>query len=309
MVWLGVLLPVLCSPAAFGEANPAYSFLRIDISPRAAGMGGSFVGILDDATSIFYNPAGLSTLSRPGGSAGFFKHLLDINSGYLAFSTEVEDAGFVGASVLYTDYGSFDEMELDNVVGEFSAGDLAFAVAYSNLLDDNFHYGVTFRYIHSTIGEYSSSAIATDFGLLFNIPDSRATLGASVLNLGTQLSEFGSTAENLPLDIAVGGSVVPRGIPLLLHLSFHKLNIESENLGDRFRAFRVGGEFTLSTALRLRFGYDNEKRTDLKVGNSAGLAGFSGGIGIIIRDYRIDYALSSWGNIGELHRFSLAASF
>lgn len=310
MAWLAVFLFPLCSPTATGGTSPAYKFLRADISSRAAGMGGSFVGILDDPTSIFFNPAGLSTLHRPGGSVGFFKHLLDINTGYVAFSAPVEGAGYIGASVLYTDYGSFDRTDASsNVLGEFSAGDLSFAVAYSNLLRENFHYGITVKYIHSAIDQYSSSAFAADAGLLYNIPDSRVTLGASVLNLGTQLSAFESTSEDLPLDIVIGGSVVPRGIPLLLHLSFHKLNAETDNFGDRFRSFRVGGEFTLSSPLRLRFGYDNEKRTDLKIGNSAGLAGFSGGVGILISDYRIDYALSSWGNIGELHRFSVAASF
>ncbi|MDH4070392.1 MAG: type IX secretion system protein PorQ [Ignavibacteria bacterium] len=310
MAWLAVCLFPFCATTAAGGANPAYNFLRSDISSRAAGMGGSFVGILDDPTSIFFNPAGLSTLSRPAGSVGFFKHLLDINTGYVAFTTPVEGAGFVGASVLYTDYGSFDRTdEASNVLGEFSAGDLSFAVAYSNLLQEHLHFGITVKYIHAIIDQYTSSAFAADFGILYNIPDSRVTLGASVLNLGTQVTEFESTAEDLPLDIVIGGSVVPRGIPLLLHLSFHKLNAETENFADRFRSFRVGGEFTLSQALRLRFGYDNEKRTDLKIGNSAGLAGFSGGLGIVVSDYRIDYALSSWGNIGELHRFSVAASF
>jgi len=305
-----VALVFLIAHPVLAETNTVYNFLRTDVSSRAAGMGGSFVGVLGDPTTIFYNPAGLSTISNPMGSVGFFKHLLDINSGYLAYSQEIQDAGFVGGSVLYTSYGSFDKTdEGGNNLGTFSAGDLAVILGYSNLLDENLHYGINVKYIHSSIDEYSSSGVAADFGILFNIPESRFTVAASILNVGTQLTQYGSIEEDLPLDIVVGASVVPRGIPLLLHVSFHKLNAKTEDFGERFRSFRVGGEFTLGPSFQLRFGYDNEKRTDLKVGSSAGLAGFSGGAGITVSDYRLDYALSSLGSIGELHRISIGATF
>jgi len=301
---------VLLTGARSAYGGTVFDFLRTDVSSRAAGMAGSFVGVPDDPTVIFYNPAGLSTLSRPGASVGFFKHLVDINSGYAAYATGIENAGFVGASVLYSSYGSFPGRDASgNDLGDFSAGDLALTVSYSNLLEENLHYGISIKYIHSSIDRYTSSGVAGDFGLLFRIPDSRVTIAASVLNAGTQISQYGETKEQLPLDVVVGASVVPRGIPLLLHFSFHKLNADVNDIGDRFRAFRIGGEFTLSSAVWLRFGYDNEKRTDLKIGSSAGLAGFSGGLGFAISDYRLDYALTSWGAVGELHRFSLGAWF
>ena len=297
---------VLGSQPAPGETNTVFNFLRTDVSSRAAGMAGSFVGVLNDPTTIFYNPAGLSTLTNPMGSVGFFKHLLDINTGYISYAQEIQGAGFVGASVLYTSYGSFTRTdEAANNLGTFSAGDLAVIVGYSNLLDENLHYGINIKYIYSSIEEYSSTGLAGDFGILYSIPDSKVTLAASILNAGTQLSEYGSVKEDLPLDVVIGGSVVPRGIPLLLHVSFHKLNASTDDFGERFRAFRVGGEFTLGPSFQLRFGYDNEKRTDLKIGSTAGLAGFSGGIGIAVSNYRLDYAISSLGTIGEWHRVSL----
>ena len=303
-----VLIFLIAHPA-FAETNTVYTFLRTDVSSRAAGMAGSFVGVINDPTTIFYNPAGLSTLTTPMGSVGFFKHLLDINTGYAAYSQEIPDAGFVGASVLYTDYGSFPRTdEAANDLGTFSAGDLAVIIGYSNLLDEHLHYGINLKYIYSSIDEFSSSGVAGDAGILYVVPDSKVTIAASILNIGTQLEEYGSIKEDLPLDVVIGGSVVPRGIPLLLHVSFHKLNASTDDFGERFRSFRVGGEFTLGPSFQLRFGYDNEKRTDLKIGSTAGLAGFSGGIGIVVQDYRLDYALSSLGSIGEWHRVSIGFS-
>ena len=92
-------------------------------------------------------------------------------------------------------------------------------------------------------------------------------------------------------------------------MNFHKLNESAGKLSDRFRAFTVGGEFTLSRVLQLRFGYNNEQRKDLQIESTSGLAGFSAGVGILISDYRVDYALSSLGKIGSLHRISLGTNF
>jgi hypothetical protein len=290
--------------------NTVYNFLRSDVDPRAAAMGGSFVSVLDDPNSLFYNPAGLSTLESPKGSLGFVKHLLDINSGYVSYSQKIEESGNIGAGIIYTNYGSFDRTDVTGtVLGTFSAGDLAILLGYSNLLEENFYYGINVKYIHSSIAEYSSSAVAADIGVLYNIPESRVTLGASLRNAGVQLSKYGSVKEDLPVDLVVGGSVVPRGLPLLLNVSFHKLTDATESFGDHFKTFKVGGEFQLSPSFRLRFGYDNEKRTDLKVGSSSGLAGISGGVGIGIGEYRLDYALSSLGTVGDLHRVSIGATF
>jgi hypothetical protein len=298
------------SAAAWGQSNTVYSFLRADVSARAAAMAGSFVSITNDPATLFYNPAGIATQDGARGSAGFFKHLMDINAGYAVYSQEVPEIGHFAAGVIYTNYGSFDETdELGSTLGTFSASDLAFAVGYGGTLDENLYVGGSVKFIHSSIAGYGSSAAAADAGILYLLPQSRLSFGASLRNLGVQLSTYAGVREPLPVDFTVGASVVPRGLPLLLNLNFHKLNEDPGTFIDRFRAFTVGGEFTLSTVLQLRFGYNNEQRKDLKTGTTAGLAGFSAGIGINVADYKVDYALSSLGTIGNLHRISVGARF
>lgn len=290
--------------------DTAYDFLRNDVSSRAAAMAGSFVAATKDPNTLFYNPAGLSTMETPMGSVGFFKHLLDINAGYAAYGQEFEDIGHFGAGISYINYGTFDKTdEFGTVLGSFNANDLAFILGYSHTLEENLHYGVNLKYIFSSIDEYSSSGIGADVGILYVIPESRITLAASLRNIGAQLTSYVETKEDLPLDFAVGGSVIPQGLPLLLNINFRKLNENTDDFIDRFKSFSLGGEFTLSQALQFRFGYNNEQRRELKIGTSSGLAGFSGGIGITVSDYRVDYALSSLGKIGSLHRVSLGASF
>jgi hypothetical protein len=304
-----VLIPVFAAQSIAGSGT-TYSFLRSDVSSRAAALAGSFVSALNDPNTIFYNPAGLSTLENPMGSIGFFKQLLDINSGYVSYSQPFEDLGYFGAGIQYTNYGSFDETDaLGNTLGTFGASDFALTLGYANTLEENLHYGANVKLIYSSIAGFTSTAVGADIGILYNIPESRITVGASIRNLGAQLSKYISTREDLPLDVVVGAAIIPRGLPLLLNVNFHRLNDQTDKVGDRFRAFTIGGEFTLSSVLQARFGYNNEQRADLKVGTSAALAGFSGGIGITIQEYKVDYALSSMGSIGSLHRISIGTSF
>ncbi len=308
-LWLFVV-GLLVSQYSHAETNTVFNFLRNDVSPRAAALAGSFVTITEDPNSIFYNPAGMSTLQTPMGSIGFFKHLLDINAGYISFSMPYEDLGYFGAGIVYTNYGTFDETDdLGNNISSFSAGDLALTLGYANTLEDNVHVGANVKFIYSSIAGYKSTGLAGDVGILYAIPDTKVTIGASLRNFGTQLKSYMSTKEDLPLDLAVGFSVVPRGLPLLLNLNFHKLNEDQDTFSDRFRAFVIGGEFTLSKVLQARVGFDNEKRKDLKIGTSSGLSGFSGGIGITVNEYKVDYSLSSLGPIGNLHRISIGTSF
>ncbi|MCZ6776514.1 MAG: type IX secretion system protein PorQ [Ignavibacteria bacterium] len=304
------VIGILVAESLHAGTNTVYNFLRLDVGARAAGMAGSFVSVMEDPNAIFYNPAGLSTLQSSMASVGFFKHLLDINSGYLSYSQALDNIGYFGAGIVYTNYGSFDRRdELGNADGTFSAGDVALVLGYANLLEENLYYGANVKFIYSSIADYASSGLAADVGILYNIPESRVSIGASIRNLGAQLTSYADTKEDLPVDVVVGGSIVPRGLPLLLNVNFHKLNEDADDIGDRFRAFTVGGEFTLSKVLQIRVGYDNEKRKDLKIGTSAELTGFSGGVGINVNGYKVDYALSSFGEIGSLHRISIGTSF
>ena len=43
-------------------ANPCFSYDNLGTSARATGMGNAFVGVADDPSAIFYNPAGLARL-------------------------------------------------------------------------------------------------------------------------------------------------------------------------------------------------------------------------------------------------------
>jgi len=289
------------------SAQSAFEFLKLDTSPRAAALAGSFVANNDDPNVIFYNPAGIYSLENKPASFSYVSHLLDINSASVSYSQEVEELGRFAAGIQYINYGDFTEADqFGNRTGEFGAGDLAVLVGYANQLDENFNYGANVKFIYSGIASQSSTGLAVDLGLQYLFPEDGWTIGFAALNLGSQLSSYFDKTETLPVDIRFGFTKQLAHMPFKFYGSFNRINEKQDKILERFSQFTFGGEFRFSKAIQFRFGYDNEKRKELKLDTSAGLAGFNLGLGILISDYKVDYAFSSMGLIGGLHRIGIS---
>jgi hypothetical protein len=300
-----ILAVIVFAPAVFGQQG-VFDFLRTDISARAAALNGSFVSITDDPNVLFYNPASLSTLTSTRLSFSYFKDLLDISSGSAAYAKNIDGVGSVGFGLLYFDYGTFTTAdELDNETGNFGASDLAIVGGWGSAVDEHTSIGLNLEYIYSRIAQYRSTGIALGWGVLYQIPSARMTLGASILHLGKQLTSYDGVAEPLPLDITIGLSERPEHLPVLLSLNFHRLNDDQDTFLKRLNAYTFGAEFTISPTLLLRGGYSNQQKQDLQTSSQSGAAGFSFGAGLLIKKYQIDYSYNSYGIIGGLHHFSV----
>ncbi len=296
-------------PAARAGSGSTFDFLRTDIGARSGALGGSVSSLSDDANVIFYNPAGLATVTRRRVSFGYFKHILDINSANVAYAGDVEGLGYVGAGVLYVNYGELRRTGPGGEdLGTFGAGEFSANIGYGGVIDGGLRYGMAVKFIYSTIGEYSSSALAVDLGAQYALVPERVTVGGGISHLGTQLDPYATIREDLPLDLRVGVAVTPEHLPATFLVDFHRLTDRRESFTSRFRAFSVGVEFTLSPNMFLRAGYNNERRQDLKIGSgtNTGLAGFSLGTGISTGAYQFDYAFTSNGPVGAFHRFTIS---
>ena len=310
---LAALFTLLFVSMSFNSAfcqESTYQFLLLDMSPRAASLGGSFVANNDDPDVIFYNPAGMEFLNTTEASFSFVKYLLDINMVSLSYSTQLGNIGRVGAAIRYANYGTFTGAdENGNVTSDYTAGEGAILLGYSNLLDANFSYGASVELIYSTIAGRSSSGIAMDLGLHYQIPSSLIDIGFSILNAGTQISEYYTTKENLPVTMAFGVSKKMEHMPVKIYLDLHDLYEQDITFVKRLNNFSAGAEFFLSKVITMRLGYDNQNRSDLTIGQSAGLAGISLGLGVVIKGYTFNYGYSSLGQIGGLNRIGVATTF
>ncbi|MBA4311721.1 MAG: hypothetical protein C0417_03730 [Chlorobiaceae bacterium] len=305
-----IVLLVTLSISVFGQGNTVYEFLRNEPSARVAALGGSFLMASDDPNTIFYNPAGIATLSSTKLSIGFMKHLLDINAGFLSYGMELKDIGMIGAGVKYINYGDFKRTgEEGQDLGTFKAGEFAFILGYGAELIENLNYGVNAKFIYSSIAEVNSSGAALDFGLSYFAIPRMLHVGASVTNLGTQFDPYMNTREKLPLDVAVGAAVYPEHLPAIVFIDFHKLTESEQNFIDHLKHFSIGVEFLASPNFQLRVGYNNERRQELELGQTAGMAGFSVGGGFFNDMYNVDYGFTSLGKIGAIHRINIGFRF
>jgi len=294
------------------SGTSGFEFLRTDFSPRSSAMAGSYVAMRSDINGLFHNPAGLASATERQAMLNYLGHILDINGGSIGWSQNVENIGRVSGSIIYFDYGNFDETNEFAVPSgrKFGASDLAFAISLSNYLEDQFSYGVTMKYAHSTIDSYSASAIAFDFGLIYEAPfEDDLFIGFSLLNVGKALTAFQATDERLPLSINLGVSKKLAHLPLVLNINLNNLNEDEDTILDRIEKFSIGGEFTLSSMLRLRLGYDNSLHKDLETTNGPGFSGVSVGLGFVVwKNFRFDYGYSSWGDLGGLNRIGFSGT-
>ena len=128
----------------------AATFLEIGVGASATGMGGAFVTQSNDATSLYWNPAGIANLQQNQVVFNHTNWIASTNLDYAALVLPLGDLGNLGLS--YTSL-SMPDMAVRTVAmpegtGEFfSAGDLAIGISYGRTITDRFSIGFTAKYI------------------------------------------------------------------------------------------------------------------------------------------------------------------
>jgi hypothetical protein len=287
---------------ATSAGTTGFELFRTDGYARNSALGGSQIAVGGDLQSLFTNPAGLGDMTRAHASAGFFKHVLDINAGSLAYARPLAPIGVVGLGVTFLDYGKFDRAsEFGEKQGEFGASDVLVTASAAHQIRPNISGGVSLKYLNSTIDSYSASAIAADLGILYHTGYQNWDVGAGIYNVGFATSAYLKEKDDLPTAYRLGFSVPLEHLPVRVSLA--------GEYADKEGIRGAGGlEFTFSQYLQGRVGY-NSVGIDQRLGlSSDALAGFSGGVGVHVKSIHVDYALTSQGEVGYLHRFTISAA-
>ena len=148
---------------------PKYSneFLSIGVGARALGMSGAQVATVNDATSGFWNPAGLVNVKGHLQLAlmhnAYFGGIADYDYGSLA--VPVDATSTIGFSLIRLGVDDIpDTTELIDANGQvnydkvksFSIADYGFFFTYSkNSKAPGFTYGGSAKVIHRTVGEFA----------------------------------------------------------------------------------------------------------------------------------------------------------
>jgi hypothetical protein len=293
------------------EGLSGFEFLRVDYSARTSAMSGAMIAMQGDVNFIFQNPACMAYTQDRQFSFNYNNYLLDLKSGFVGYSQRMKIFGQVSAAIAYFDYGDFKERTAyaEETGRIFDASDMAIVLSQSDILEENFAYGISIKYVHSRIDIWNADALALDFGMIYQATFTQDLFfGISLLNVGKSLSAFIETKEDLPLNLRIGLAKKLEHLPLVLNLSINELNISEESIFERLKKFSLGGEFTLSEALRLRLGYNHEMNRNLKTDSGAKFGGLGIGFGMLWRTYRFDFAYNSYNQLGSTYRFGLSGT-
>jgi len=285
-------------------------FLKIGVGGRASALGDAFVAIANDASALYWNPAGLSQFST---NEVFFSHnkwVVDINHDFLGAVYHLDDNNSFGVALtslsmpdmpVTTEYAPFGTGEY------FGFGDLAIAVTYSRKMTDQFSFGGTVRYIEETLDKLKMRGVMIDLGTYYWTGLGSTRFAVTVSNFGNQLAPDGEV-------VLVGKRKVPEwqsfSPPTVFRIGFalepyeddiNKIttSIQLNHPNDNSENVSTGMEYSWKQMFFVRGGYKfNVEEQNYTFG--AGLK-----VPISIAEFTFDYAYSNFSRLGSAHRFSI----
>lgn len=324
--------PILAQGGVSKTGTTAAKFLSIGIGPRANGMGGAFSAISNDATAMYWNPAGIAYLNKFQSVFTYTKMFADINVNYFGIVIPTGEMGNIGVNVTALNVGDMNVTTEDYPEGTgetFNSGSYAFGLSYARFITDNFVVGANIKYIRETIFNSSADGLAIDIGTVFNTPFYGIRFASSITNFGTKMNITGddllvrydqdeTTSGN---NETVDAKIVTENfeLPLRLQIGIARdfefaegqmftLAVDANYPNDNNQWVNVGGELSLfNNLVFLRGGYKTLFLEDAQEGLTLGVGlryDQSNFLGI-----QIDYAYQEHKYLDNLHSFGLSLTF
>ncbi|HRE09489.1 MAG TPA: type IX secretion system outer membrane channel protein PorV [Ignavibacteria bacterium] len=226
MCMLAVL--VALSGRVFAQGESAVPFLLIGPNSLNSGMGETGTGMINDASAMFWNPAGLGFQK---GAQVSITHspwlpglgLSDLFYDFLAGKYYLKKLkGTLGVSITYLNIGKIIQTdEFGNEIGNYQAFDGALAVGYGTKVSRDLGVGVVTRFIYSKLavdpvaGEQGTGTaydLSFDLSMLWRPSKTKMKFLNNKFGLGVNLSNIGpkvtyvdnDQADPLPTNLRLG---------------------------------------------------------------------------------------------------------
>ncbi len=325
IVMLALILVAPAHAAMKKIGQTGLQFLKADMSARSAGMGGASLMTMNDASAMFYNPAGIAYVTSGFDAfATYSPWIADIsyNAAGLAFS--LGNLGTVGVNFIAADYGDIMgtviDMQADKGWKETDLLDVsAFSVgaAYGRQMTDKFIVGGQLRYAYQHLGESILEETDTTFMTVQNEVSGLAYELGTIFYPGLVNSfRFGMTIKNfsptyeyyeepfqLPLTFVLGLAVDVFDVLGMGGNNSLLVAMDAIHPRDYTERIHLGAEFMFMDMVALRAGYKtNYDIESFSLGGGVKLA--LGGFAL-----KVDAAYSLMEDFNDVMRFTVGASF
>ncbi|HSW54635.1 MAG TPA: PorV/PorQ family protein [Ignavibacteriaceae bacterium] len=285
-------------------------FLKIGVGGRAAAMGESFVAISDDASALYWNPAGLAQFKT---NQVIFSHnvwLVDINHDFLGAVYHLDSDNTFGISLTSL---SMEKMPVTTEFSPFGNGeyfgfsDIALSVSYARKMTEQFSFGGTVKYIEETLDKLKMRGVMIDIGTYYRTGLGSTRFAVAVSNFGAELAPDGDVVLIGKRTKSEWQSFAP---PTMFRIGFafepyqdeqHSVttSIQLNHPNDNSENVSLGVEYSWSRMLFLRGGY----KINVEEQNYSFGAGIN--VPISIAQFTFDYAFANFEQLGSAHRFSI----
>jgi len=308
-------------------------FLKIGAGARAVGMGEAFTAVVDDATAMYWNPAGLAQAKKQEITFTHNRWLGDINHEFIGYCLPMGANGTIGMNLIVLNVGEMAVTSVDSsgATGEvFNCVDWAFAIGYGRTLTDKVSFGATAKVIQQRIWDMKASAYAMDLGIMAKTGYKSLKIAAVLQNFGTDVQYSGGQLETEAIyyDYGTGpqqtqtvqwstsSSPLPLSYRLGMGYDFidgpsHKLvgafDYVHPNDGSEKQNFGLEYGFNKMLFARAGLRIDIDARDDDNAYSPTFGLGVNYGFGML--KTKIDYAYADYGPLSTVHRIALALAF
>lgn len=305
------LVPVLGGQRA---GTAAAQFLKIGVGGRATAMGESFVAVANDASALYWNPAGIVQFSGNELILSHVEWLVDIKHEFVGYVHKLNNVSALGiqfTSLHTEDMPVTTEFQPRGTGEFFTFSDVLLGITYAANLTDRFSFGGTIKYFDETLDDISMSGVLLDLGTFYKIGAGSSRFAVAVTNFGGQLTPEGETE-------LINGTVIKKfqsfNPPTFFRVAYAQeifdnetssltTSIQLNHPNDNSENINIGAEYWWNKTVALRGGYKinvDEESISFGAGIRTSVAG---------SDLAIDYSFSSFGLLGSINRFSFNVGF
>lgn len=289
-------------------AQAGFQFLKIGVGARSTGMGEAAVTHEGNAATIFYNPAGITTIENVSVFYGYTDWFADISHQAFAAAYKLKNNwGYIGIGAVAMNYGDIEGTVIDGSslfgyrdIGMIEVSEYAIGLTYGYRFSERFGLGVNLKYCGQDLYAKEMSIAAIDVGTLYNVGWKGIRIGMAIRHFSKDM-KYVYESFQLPLTFNIGFEADLLSF-FNVESDVHKatLHFEGVNPRDYSERMHTGVEYWFNNMVGLRAGYKfNYDEEGLSFGGSVRYHGIEMG-----------YAYADFGPIlGMINRLSVSTNF